>query len=101
MVLAELGSKINHALRNMGTASVVDEQALDACLKEIATALIQADVNIKMVKQLRDNVKRQVQIEDLAAGLNKKRVIEKAVFSELCSMSVSYTHLTLPTKRIV
>ena len=86
MVLAELGTKITGALRNMGNVTVVDEGALDACLKEIATALLQADINIKLVKQLRDNVKRAVQIEDMASGLNKRKVIEKAVFSELCSM---------------
>ena len=86
MVLAELGTKITGALRNMGNVTVVDEGALDACLKEIATALLQADINIKLVKQLRDNVKRAVQIENMASGLNKRKVIEKAVFSELCSM---------------
>lgn len=32
-------------------------QVLNAMLKEVCTALLEADVNIKLVKQLRENVK--------------------------------------------
>jgi len=86
MVLAELGGKISHALRSMANVTLVDETVLDACLKEICTALIQSDINIKLVKGLRDSVKRQVKLEEMAAGLNKRKIIEKAVFTELCAM---------------
>ena len=86
MVLAELGTKISGALRNMSNVTVFDDEVLDTCLKDIATALLQADINIKLVKRLRDNVKKAVHLEDMAAGLNKRKIIEKAVFSELCSM---------------
>lgn len=52
-------------------------QVLDACLKEIATALLQADVNVRLVANLRNNVKKRVNMEQLASGLNKQKVIEK------------------------
>lgn len=32
-------------------------KVLNAMLKEVCTALLEADVNIKLVKQLRENVK--------------------------------------------
>lgn len=32
-------------------------QVLNAMLKEVCAALLEADVNIKLVKQLRENVK--------------------------------------------
>ena len=35
MVLAALGRGISQALRKMGSSTVVDEDALDACLKEV------------------------------------------------------------------
>ena len=44
MVLAELGGKISNALRHMANVTIVDEEVLNACLKEICTALLQADV---------------------------------------------------------
>jgi signal recognition particle subunit SRP54 len=77
MVLAELGQRITHALASMSQAGPIDEAALDACLKEIATALLQADVNVRMVANLRKNVKTRVNVEQMGQGLNKQRVIEK------------------------
>jgi signal recognition particle subunit SRP54 len=49
MVLTDLGRRITGALRQLNTAAVVDEEALDACLGEIAKALLESDVNIKYV----------------------------------------------------
>lgn len=86
MVLAELGQRLTGALASMSSAPVIDEATLDTCLKEIATALLQADVNVRLVANMRNNVKKRVNVEQLAQGLNKQRVIEKAVFDELCSM---------------
>ena len=57
MVLADLGRKITSAIRSMNSATVINEEALDNMLKEISRALIEADVNVRLVKQLRDNVK--------------------------------------------
>jgi hypothetical protein len=78
MVLAELGIHITKAISSLGAQSVIDEKVLDTCLKEISTALLQADVNVKTVLALRNGIKKRVNIEQLAAGLNKQRVIEKA-----------------------
>mmetsp|Transcript_3620 Transcript_3620/g.7845 ORF Transcript_3620/g.7845 Transcript_3620/m.7845 type:complete len:471 (+) Transcript_3620:271-1683(+) len=86
MVLAELGTRITKALSTLSQTLTIDEKVLDACLKEICTALLQADVNVKQVSNLRNGVKKRVNIEQLAAGLNKQRVIERAVFEELCEM---------------
>ncbi|MEW5318017.1 MAG: hypothetical protein WDW38_009271 [Sanguina aurantia] len=85
-VLGEMGVHITKALASMASAMVIDEKVLDVCLKEICTALLQADVNVKQVMGLRSGIKKRVNIEQLAAGLNKQRVIEKAVFDELCDM---------------
>ncbi len=57
MVLAELGSKITSAIRKMTNSSVVDEEVLTAMLKEICAALLESDVNVKLVLQLRANIK--------------------------------------------
>ena len=61
-------------------------QVLDACLKEITTALLQADVNVKLVMNLRTNVKTRANNADKGAGLNKRKIIEKSVVDELSSM---------------
>lgn len=66
--------------------SLLDLQVLDELLKEICRALLEADVNVRLVQTLRQNVKRTVNLETLAAGVNKKRIIQRAVFAELCRM---------------
>ncbi|KAK2523832.1 Srp54 [Columba guinea] len=60
MVLADLGRKITSALRSLSNATIINEEVLNAMLKEVCTALLEADVNIKLVKQLRENVKSNV-----------------------------------------
>ena len=57
MVLAELGHKITNAIRKMVDSTVVDEEVLAAMLKEICAALLESDVNVKLVQQLRTNIK--------------------------------------------
>jgi signal recognition particle subunit SRP54 len=61
MVLADLGRKITKAIRSLNSATVINEEALDVMLKEIGRALIESDVNVKLVKKLRDNVKYKIQ----------------------------------------
>lgn len=63
---------------------MVDEDAVDACLKEVATALLQSDVNVKLVMALRQNARKQA----LAAGdaANRRRLLQQAVFKELAAM---------------
>ena len=68
MVLADLGRKITNALNSLGKATVIDEEVLNALLKEISLALMEADVNIKLIKQLRDNVKQAIDFDEVAQG---------------------------------
>ena len=53
MVLNELGSTIAKALANITSAETIDDKLLDSVLKDICTALLQADINVKLVMNLR------------------------------------------------
>ncbi|KAG8199088.1 hypothetical protein JTE90_016225 [Oedothorax gibbosus] len=86
MVLADLGRKITNALRSLNNATIINKEVLDSMLKEICTALLEADVNIKLVKQLRENVRSVIDFDEMAAGLNKRRMIQSAVFKELIKL---------------
>mmetsp|Transcript_12342 Transcript_12342/g.39113 ORF Transcript_12342/g.39113 Transcript_12342/m.39113 type:complete len:499 (+) Transcript_12342:569-2065(+) len=86
MVLGELGGRISRALAEMSNATFVDEAIIEACLKEITTALLQSDVNVAQVVELKKNVKAAVSDDELGAGLNKRKILEKSVFKELCRM---------------
>ncbi|XP_070577291.1 signal recognition particle subunit SRP54 [Ptychodera flava] len=86
MVLADLGRKITSALRSLSNATIIDEDVLNSMLKEICAALLEADVNILLVKRLRENVKAVIDFDEMAAGLNKRRMIQTAVFKELVKL---------------
>jgi signal recognition particle subunit SRP54 len=46
-------------------------------LKEISRALLQADVQFKMAMNMQNNIKKIVNLDDLAAGHNKRKIIQQ------------------------
>lgn len=100
MVLAELGRKITSALRSLGNATVINEDVLNSLLKEICTALIESDVNIRLVKQLRENVRSVINFDEIAAGMSKRKMIESQVFKELVRLVDPQVKPWQPTKSV-
>ncbi|PIM99418.1 Signal recognition particle, subunit Srp54 [Handroanthus impetiginosus] len=86
MVLAQLGGSISRALQQMSNATIIDEKVLNDCLNEITRALLQADVQFKLVRDMQTNIKKIVNLDDLAAGHNKRKIIQQAIFNELCKI---------------
>ncbi len=63
----------------------MDEAALNDCLKEITTALLQSDVNVKYVLKLRENIKVQFKLNQ-DAGANLRKVMHSTVIRELTQL---------------
>ena len=68
MVLADLGRKINAALLSLNKATIINEEVLNNMLTQIQRALLEADVNVRLVKQLRENVRGAINFDDMAKG---------------------------------
>ncbi|KAK7104629.1 signal recognition particle subunit SRP54 [Littorina saxatilis] len=98
MVLADLGRKITSALKSLSNATIINEEVLNGMLKEICAALLEADVNIRLVKQLRENVRSVIDFDEMAGGLNKRRMIQSAVFKELVKLIDPGVKAWQPTK---
>lgn len=86
MVLGQLGTRISNALRKLQDKAIIDEDAIKECLSEIVKALLQADVNAAYIKKLREQVMVQINLEADAAGTNKRKIVQRAVVSELQKM---------------
>ncbi|KAI9740405.1 MAG: Signal recognition particle [Cirrosporium novae-zelandiae] len=86
MVLQDLGRRINAAVSDLTRSPNLDEKAFDSMIKEICTALLEADVNVRLVGSLRRSIKQSVKFNELPSGINKKRIIQKAVFDELVKL---------------
>ncbi|KAI0006136.1 signal recognition particle protein [Russula compacta] len=91
MVLSDLGRKLNAALSSFNRLPVVDEKVIDALLKEVCAALLESDVNVKLVSQLRQKVRIKVKATFESGGekareANRKNIVQKAVFDELVNL---------------
>nr|ODN89084.1 signal recognition particle protein SRP54 [Cryptococcus depauperatus CBS 7841] len=92
MVLADLGTRLTGALNQITRANVVDDSVIDAALKELCSALLEADVNVKLVASLRSKVKAKVKkhLEEAektgGSEANKKNAVQKAVFDEIVAL---------------
>ena len=93
MVLAELGGKLRESLRKLHTSSSVTQTELSTLLNDIARALMEADVNVKLVMSMRDRIKTRV--EDLLEqqdeekrtnNQNLSKMVQRAVVDELVAL---------------
>lgn len=55
-------------------------------VKEICSALLSADVNVRLVQSLRKSIKAAVPFSSLPPAVNKKRLIQKTVFDQLVAL---------------
>jgi len=86
MVLQELGNSIANALSKIQKENKIDEKALQILLNDISKALLNADVDVQLIKSLNENIKSRVNLSNLASGIDVRRVIEKAVIQELTNL---------------
>ncbi|BAO39172.1 Signal recognition particle 54 kDa protein [Kluyveromyces marxianus] len=91
MVLADLGKRINNAVTNAISGEQTDyEVTVQSMLKEIVTALLENDVNIKLVSKLRDNINNTLlssnNVNAKLTNAQTKSLIQKTVFDELCKL---------------
>ncbi len=78
-----LSSKLDAALDRVKGRGRLDEKTVDATLKEIRLALLEADVNFKVVKGIVERLRERLVGEEVAAALNPSQQVIKAVDEEL------------------
>ena len=88
MVLAELGGKLCDSLRKLHSSQGhVNQEMLNTLLSEVSRALIESNVNVKLVMKLRDNIKKKVSslLED-TENPNVSHLVQKVVVEELMAL---------------
>ncbi|MBW2972673.1 signal recognition particle protein Srp54 [Candidatus Woesearchaeota archaeon] len=83
MVLEKLGSSLKDTLQKISKAVFVDEKLINELVKDIQRALLQSDVNVKMVFDLTKQIKDRLIKEEAPPGLTKKEFLIKIVYEEL------------------
>lgn len=85
MVLAELGNRLTAALSKLNSTTIVDDDVVKGMLKDISRALLESDVNVKIVVGLQNKMKSRLNLEMEAPGINKRKLIQRIVMEELVS----------------
>ena len=57
MVLNKLGSAIENATDKVASAILIDKKLIDSIIKDLQRALIEADVNVQLVKEISDEIR--------------------------------------------
>jgi len=83
MVLEKLGDSLKGTLAKIAKAMFVDEKLINELVKDLQRALLQADVNVKLVFELTKKIKERITKEQTPAGLTKKEQLINIVYEEL------------------
>ncbi|TAL58449.1 MAG: signal recognition particle protein [Nanoarchaeota archaeon] len=83
MVLDKLSDSLKSTLQKIASSVFIDEKLINELVKDIQRALLQSDVNVKLVLSLTDRIKERALKEDAPPGLTKREYIVKIVYDEL------------------
>ena len=83
MVLDRLGSSLNDALKKVFRAPVMDEKTVKELCRNIQRALLQADVNVKLVLEVSKRIEERALKEKVPPGVSRREHVVKVVYEEL------------------
>ncbi len=86
MAFESLSDKFSQIIKKLKGQSRLSEQNMDEMLKEVRIALLEADVNFKVVKDFTNHVKDKAIGQDVFAKLNPSQMVVKIVHDELVTL---------------
>ena len=86
MAFESLSDKLSMVFKKIKGQARLTESNIDEMLKEIRVALLEADVNYRVVKEFTNNVKEKAIGEEVIGKLNPSQVIVKIVHDELVTL---------------
>ncbi len=98
MAFDSLSEKLQGVFKNLRSKGRLSEADVKAALKEVKMALLEADVNFKVVKQFTNTVTERAIGSDVMNGLNPGQMVVKIVNEELVNlMGSEVTDITYGT----
>src|SRR6266705_1371440 len=81
-----LSERLAAALKKISGRGVLRPEDVDAGLREVRLALLEADVNFKVVKEFVERVRGRIAGVEISAGLTAPQTVVKAVNDELVEL---------------
>ena len=91
MAFDSLSEKLQNVFKNLRSKGRLTEEDVKAALKEVKMALLEADVNFKVVKGFVKDVQERAIGQDVMNGLNPGQMVIKIVNEELVKLMGSET----------
>lgn len=91
MAFESLTDKLQNVFKNLRSKGRLTEEDVRTALKEVKMALLEADVNFKVVKQFVKSVEERAVGADVLNGLNPGQMVIKIVNEEMVSLMGSET----------
>jgi signal recognition particle subunit SRP54 len=86
MMFESLAARLTAALKKISGRGVLRPEDVEAGLREIRLALLEADVNFKVVKEFVERVRRRLTGVEVSPGLTAPQQVVKAVHEELVEL---------------
>ncbi len=94
----KLGEIVRKATDKIANAIFLDKNLVDSITRDLQRALIEADVNIVLVKNLSDKIKKAA-LDERIKGVEKKEHIIKLLHDELTKILGEHKQLKLDSKK--
>lgn len=91
MAFDSLSEKLQNVFKNLRSKGKLTEDDVKAALKEVKMALLEADVNFKVVKQFTKSIQERAIGQDVMNGLNPGQMVIKIVNEEMIKLMGSET----------
>lgn len=91
MAFESLTDKLQNVFKNLRSKGRLTEEDVKIALKEVKMALLEADVNFKVVKQFVKSVEERAVGQDVLNGLNPGQMVIKIVNEEMIALMGSDT----------
>ena len=91
MAFESLTDKLQNVFKNLRSKGRLTEADVKQALREVKMALLEADVNFKVVKQFVKSIEEKAVGQDILNGLNPAQMVIKLVHEELISLMGSET----------
>ncbi|MCK4416025.1 MAG: signal recognition particle protein [Thermoplasmatales archaeon] len=83
MVLDNLGDSLKRTIKKIANAVHVDAKLVKEVVRDIQRALLQADVNVKLVVELSKKIEKRALEEKPPAGMSNREHVIRIVYDEL------------------
>jgi signal recognition particle subunit SRP54 len=101
MVLDGLGQSLRNAIKKIANASHVDQKLVKEVVKDIQRALLQADVNVKLVLEMTKHLEERALSEKPPAGMSSREHVIRIVYEELVKIIGKQKDIPAKPQRIL